>query len=262
MIRSPAFQWYPRDILSSARVQQMSLAEEGAYRRLLDYCWLNGSVPADPTRAARLIGKGATVKMAGLVLSMFQSNPNDPSTLIHDRLEQERIRQDANREKKRLAANTRWKADEPERADSEHPQSTRNADADADAMQAQCPSSSPSSSLATKDKRVSRDKWLEDLQQSEDYRHLDVRATYASAEDWYQTNAVTLTRARFLRWLNSEKQKQANTRSNGARKAKDSTYVGAPSPPLPEDAASETPDLTVDEILALVAEHEKANATQ
>ena len=32
MAKSPAFQWYPRDILASARVAEMSLAEEGADR--------------------------------------------------------------------------------------------------------------------------------------------------------------------------------------------------------------------------------------
>ncbi len=60
MNKSPAFQWYPKDILSSARVQEMSLAEEGAYRRALDFCWLNGSLPADTEKLARVIGKGAS----------------------------------------------------------------------------------------------------------------------------------------------------------------------------------------------------------
>lgn len=55
----PAYQWYPKDALSSARIQRMSLEEEGAYRRLLDYQWLNGSIPEDLGQMARLC-KGIT----------------------------------------------------------------------------------------------------------------------------------------------------------------------------------------------------------
>ena len=36
MEKSPAFQWYPRDILTSIRVLEMSLEQECCYRRLLD----------------------------------------------------------------------------------------------------------------------------------------------------------------------------------------------------------------------------------
>jgi uncharacterized protein YdaU (DUF1376 family) len=108
-VTSPAFQWYPKDILASARVQEMSLAEEGAYRRLLDFCWINGNVPADPKRAARIIGKGCTEEIAGVALSMFEPCPEDLSRMIHDRLEQERLKQKHNSKERRKAAEARWK---------------------------------------------------------------------------------------------------------------------------------------------------------
>jgi uncharacterized protein YdaU (DUF1376 family) len=106
--KSPAFQWYPKDILASARVQEMSLAEEGAYRRLLDYCWLNGSVPRDEKRCARLIGKGCTPETAKYVLEMFTVDPNDESRMIHDRLEIEREKQESNSKARQAAAEARW----------------------------------------------------------------------------------------------------------------------------------------------------------
>lgn len=106
--KSPAYQWYPKDILSSARVQEMSLAEEGAYRRLLDYCWLNGNVPADASRCARLIGKGCTNEIASYVLEMFVPDPLDTARMIHERLEVERDKQKQNSEKRKLAAEARW----------------------------------------------------------------------------------------------------------------------------------------------------------
>lgn len=108
MSKSPSFQWYPKDILGSARVQEMSLAEEGAYRRLLDYCWLNGSIPADDKRCARLIGKGATPEIANAVLVMFTPHPTEPGRMIHDRLEEEREKQRHNSEARRTAAEARW----------------------------------------------------------------------------------------------------------------------------------------------------------
>lgn len=91
--KSPAYQWYPKDILASARVAEMSLAEEGAYRRLLDFCWLNGSIPADERRVARIVGKGATVEIARICMEMFIPHPEDETRLIHDRLEIERAKQ-------------------------------------------------------------------------------------------------------------------------------------------------------------------------
>jgi hypothetical protein len=94
MANSPAFQWYPKDILSSSRVAEMTLEEEGAYRRALDFCWLHGTLPNDAERLARIIGKGASTTLATVVQSMFEPAPNDPSRLIHPRLEQERQKQE------------------------------------------------------------------------------------------------------------------------------------------------------------------------
>lgn len=108
MNKSPAFQWYPKDILASARVQEMSLAEEGAYRRLLDFCWINGSIPADAERCARLIGKGATVEIAKICQEMFTPDSQDASRMIHDRLEQEREKQAANSLARQKASAARW----------------------------------------------------------------------------------------------------------------------------------------------------------
>lgn len=72
----------------------MTLEEEGAYRRALDFCWLHGTLPNDAERLARIIGKGASTTLATVVQSMFEPDPNDPSRLIHPRLEEERQKQE------------------------------------------------------------------------------------------------------------------------------------------------------------------------
>ena len=91
-MKSPAFQWYPTDYFGSQRVQMMTLEEEGAYLRLLFSCWQHGSIPADPSQAARLIGKGASTTLATTVLTMFQASA-EQGRMIHDRLERERSKQ-------------------------------------------------------------------------------------------------------------------------------------------------------------------------
>lgn len=99
MSQSPAFQFYPGDYLGSQRVQLMTLEQEGAYIRLLCYCWQHGSIPNDAEQLARLIGKGASTTLATVVQTMFQPHPTNGSALVHERLEFERAKQTAWREK-------------------------------------------------------------------------------------------------------------------------------------------------------------------
>lgn len=90
-MRFPSLQWYPADILSSARVAEMTLEEEGAYRRALDFCWLHGDLPADTERLARVIGKGCSNEIAAVVAKMFLPKPgNGELRLTHQRLDEER----------------------------------------------------------------------------------------------------------------------------------------------------------------------------
>ncbi len=91
--KSPAFQFYPQDYLSSSSVAEMSLEEEGAYIRLLCYCWTVGSIPADPERCARLAGKGCTIAISTVVQRAFNGTSTDPQRLVHPRLEKEREKQ-------------------------------------------------------------------------------------------------------------------------------------------------------------------------
>jgi len=101
MTKRPAFQFYPGDWLGSQRVSLLTLEEEGAYLRLLASCWQHGSIPSDPEKIARLIGKGASTTLATTLATMFQPHPCESASLVHDRLERERDKQDAWAEKSR-----------------------------------------------------------------------------------------------------------------------------------------------------------------
>lgn len=95
----PAFQFYPKDFLSDGKQAAMSLAEVGAYIRLLSICWLEHSIPDDVVRVARMVGvtPAQMRRIWPAVRSCFKSHPDDASRLIHSRLERERLNQEAYR---------------------------------------------------------------------------------------------------------------------------------------------------------------------
>jgi uncharacterized protein YdaU (DUF1376 family) len=111
---APWYPWYVKDVLNSERVKMLSLAEEGAYRRALDNAWIEGSMPADPSAFARVIGSGCTTKIAKKVIeTCFSPMPENESRLVNKKLE--KIREEQRRKfavksatgKKNIAK--RWK---------------------------------------------------------------------------------------------------------------------------------------------------------
>lgn len=51
-----SYPWYFDDWLSSETRLDMTLAERGAYRDLLDFCYRDGSIPSDPAVLAKMLG--------------------------------------------------------------------------------------------------------------------------------------------------------------------------------------------------------------
>jgi len=88
----------------------MSLVEEAIYRKLLDYCWLEGSIDADCSRLQRLIGKGSSISDIENVVEMFSIHPDDPSRFIHDRLDMQRKEQEDFSNQQSEKAKKRWAA--------------------------------------------------------------------------------------------------------------------------------------------------------
>src|ERR1700730_13618180 len=96
-MKTPAFQFYPAEWLSSAKVTLMTPAEEGAYIRLLCHCWGDPdcSIPDDDDELAVLsrLGeqwlKGSSTKLR----RCFESHPDIPGRLINTRLLKERVKQ-------------------------------------------------------------------------------------------------------------------------------------------------------------------------
>ncbi len=99
MKKSPAFQFYPNDWLSSPTTQIMTAEQEGAYIRLLCFCWQDEdtSLKDDDDYLAAL----ARISKGGLrvVKAAFNQHPTKQGYLTHNRLQKEREVQSKWREK-------------------------------------------------------------------------------------------------------------------------------------------------------------------
>lgn len=103
MAKSPAFQFYPNDWLSSTHVTLMTPAQEGAYIRLLCHAWadLDCSLPDDDTKLAVLsrMGEGWLKGGSHLVRQCFVPHPHKEGRIVNERLLLEREKQRQWREK-------------------------------------------------------------------------------------------------------------------------------------------------------------------
>lgn len=88
--KAPAFQFYAKDWLSSAKVQLMPPEYEGGYIRLLAYCWDSGdcSLPDDDEELATLsrLGQGWFNGGSKVVRRCFVPHPDKPGFLTNEKL--------------------------------------------------------------------------------------------------------------------------------------------------------------------------------
>ncbi len=93
--KSPAFQFYPKDFTSDEEQAVMTLAECGAYMRLLCSCWTNGSIPADIVKLAAIV-KTSPAEMRKVwpaVSVKFKPHRTEEGRLVNPRLAFERRKQ-------------------------------------------------------------------------------------------------------------------------------------------------------------------------
>lgn len=112
---SPAYLRYPQIWENSETVMLMTLEQEGAYSKLLDHQWKNGSIPNDLTTLAKIcknVDRETMERIWVLVRLCFEPVPGFPTRLFNPVLEEIRASKQAkwkgNSEKASFAANTRW----------------------------------------------------------------------------------------------------------------------------------------------------------
>lgn len=107
--KSPAYQRYPKDYLSDENVALMTLEQEGAYNRLMDYCWLQRSIPADLASLAALCRVPAEA-MERIWPGVEKCFRRQGERYVHPRLDLERRKQEARRKAKSEAGKAGAKA--------------------------------------------------------------------------------------------------------------------------------------------------------
>ena len=111
--KAPAFQFYPKDFLVDEHVALMSLQEVGAYVILLCHAWLEGGIPPDCDRLARLcrVSTPAFSRLWPSLEPLFQPQGAN-GRLINRRMEEERAKQQSYKQAQadsgRVGANIRW----------------------------------------------------------------------------------------------------------------------------------------------------------
>lgn len=106
MGKDPSFPFYANDWLSSPTVLTMSLDQQGAYLRLLCFCWASGdcSLPDDDETLAKLSGMGEGWLKGGseLVRKCFEPIADQPGKITNRKLLDLWLERQEWREKSRL----------------------------------------------------------------------------------------------------------------------------------------------------------------
>ena len=91
--KPPAFQWYPKDYLSDVHTVLMTLQQEGAYMRLINYCWLEGSLPNDMEALGRMCKGLSAQEMSEVWKAIEPCFKKRGNRWVHPRLLLERKKQ-------------------------------------------------------------------------------------------------------------------------------------------------------------------------
>lgn len=108
---SPAFQFYPKDFLSSRRVENMTMAERGIYITLLCRCWDEDGLPTDLSELASMVRmKPAPFAKLWANSAVRHCFAERGGKLHNERLDRERKAQAEYRKRQKDKAEKRWDA--------------------------------------------------------------------------------------------------------------------------------------------------------
>ena len=215
--KRPAFQFYPGDWLADMRIRMLPWASRGLYMELLCYCWREDWIPADSSAIAQLCGCH-DLAIVEPCLQLFQPHPSDSSKLIHQRLVEEKLKQDQYREERSLSgkrgAKLRWDSGMRENTSAATGDSSANGSAISSAinqpMAKNSSSSSTSTSNTTSKEEVGADRKKTYLLDEEfwaemrrHYPNIDVDAESRKMDAWLLARpGRKKTRQFVINWLN------------------------------------------------------------
>lgn len=114
----PSFQWYPKDIQGDGKYRALPQGDgsRGAYRDLLDFCWIEIELPLDDAHLASLVGLTIEqwIGVRDRVLALFKIYKKR-GVIRHKRLDAERKKQAeytrTQSESGKKGADSRWRKD-------------------------------------------------------------------------------------------------------------------------------------------------------
>lgn len=231
MAKSPAFQFYANEWLSSTKIALMTPAQEGAYIRLLCHAWNDPdcSIPDSDEELAALsrLGEGWFKDGSTKIRKCFEPHPEIPGRLVNLRLLEERAKQETWREKSRLGGIQSGKTRKGGKNDENQPETVKGGSRVVEGWFNQNPNQNPtllssssssfSSSEEEEKKKGSRSTsersrrktqcdgdWLKELQENPAYQGIDVNRLYGKMVAWCKEKNKQPTRLRLLNWLNRE----------------------------------------------------------
>jgi len=220
MSKAPAFQLYASDFYMDT--VDWSATEIGVYFRLLMSEWVNGSLENDTERLSRIAGiDHGNFKKLWCRSVGGKFTPNGNGKLINRRLEEVREKQE---EYIKSQSQSGLKGIEAKKNKGIFPfNKSTNPSSD--------PLTDPaseiqalhllSSSLNNKEKNYKKRKsllpdeeWLKELQKKECYSHLNIEDQLQKCQTWFETKGITVSRHRFLNWINNPKFNQKDLRGH------------------------------------------------
>lgn len=189
--KPPAFQFYPKDWLTSESTRMMNLDTRGIYIDMLSHCWLKGSIPIDYDDLTKLLGLvepwfNQNSAECEKLWKCFEEMPGDPGRLINIRLDKEREKQDKRRESQSAKG---VKSGESRRlAREQRLNQTRTADATSGSTQSN--SSIASSTAVQEKKKKSKPKEKFDPLSIEFPPALDTTEFKELWKDWVEVRVV------------------------------------------------------------------------
>lgn len=103
----PYFRWHPKDFDTDENVRLMSMCEVGLYVLCLNHCWVNGSLPDDLRKIAKIVGQPFTqIKKSWPAVSKCFTK-NESGGFINPKQEKERKWAQERRDKSKDAVELR-----------------------------------------------------------------------------------------------------------------------------------------------------------
>tara|TARA_S200002703_G_scaffold135071_1_gene123824 strand:+ start:903 stop:1652 length:750 start_codon:yes stop_codon:yes gene_type:complete len=109
----PWFKFFPFDWETDEDVQLMDFFERGVYLTLLCRTWIEGSIPADPSKAQGLLKQCLSNAYANdeqrlitayeKIIKLFEPHPENPERLVHWKMEEQRQELISLRDRRRKA---------------------------------------------------------------------------------------------------------------------------------------------------------------